>query len=228
MNKTIENLTPRQWALYRLLQSDTNRWFTQREICDAVEGYNYVENPKATNDHCSPIGADKRAINENPRVDQIIVMKDYKFKIATLEEYKEERRSHINRLLAQKRQIEAMDAKFERDGQGKLFNSVFNELKENDKHFYETFGIRNHEDEEEKVPVSVMADFKNKIVYLIHAKRITVTFNAQANMNVARCIMRGGRFVTIPNVEEEIMTLDRFEESVRKGYWSNFKKEEIK
>lgn len=139
-----EKLTPRQWSLYNLLRSEPDRWFTQKEICEAVDGYVY--NDEITrHDHCPTIGNDKKIINDNPQVDKIIVMKDNCFKIATYEEYMEERKSHIRRLKSQVAQIQAMDYKAHRDGMGKILNNIFEELKDDNKQFHETF-IKESED----------------------------------------------------------------------------------
>ena len=66
-------------------------------------------------------------------------MKNYCFKIATLEEYRAERASHIARIKSQVSQVKSVDIKFERNGQGKLFNNILEELKPENEQFHETF-----------------------------------------------------------------------------------------
>lgn len=123
-------MTARQWSLYNFLSSDPGRWFTQREICDNVEGYTYFER---NNDSCPSIRDDKLVINASPEVDKIVVMKNYCFKIGTVDEYRQERAKHIRRLKNQVQEIQNMDFKYDRDGQGKLVGE-----------FYESFVNERH------------------------------------------------------------------------------------
>lgn len=136
MNKT--KLTSRQWKLYNLLKSDPNKWFTQKEIADAIPDYNYTERK---NDKCSSIREDKIAINASIEVEKIIVMKNYCFKIGNEKEYREERRKHISRLKNQKREIENIDYKYQHNNQGKLISNQGAVIDEKSKarHFFETF-----------------------------------------------------------------------------------------
>ena len=129
-------LTPRQWALYRLLMSNPNHWFTKKEICENITDYPFYENQ--TN-QCPHIAEDKIAINGNMRVDKLIVIKHNCFKIATKEEYQRERASHIKRLKTQAQQIQDMDAKYQQDGYAKLFNNLLNELTDDNEQIHETF-----------------------------------------------------------------------------------------
>lgn len=138
-------LTTREWRLYDLLRSNPDKWFTQKEICEVVEGYNYNDNPTSTSDHCSLINADRILINRNMVIDKIIVCKNYKFKIATKEEAIKEIKSHIRRLLSQAEQIRSMEAKIYRNGQCELFNSLLNELNVKNEQYHETFKGENNE-----------------------------------------------------------------------------------
>lgn len=131
-----DDLTPRQWALYNLLNSDTNKWWTQREICDAIPSYHWIDDDR---NHCAEIGSDRRFINNSQRVDKIIVTKKHCFKIATVEEYIEDRNRHIRRLKTEVEQIKAMDFKCNRDGQVKFMNNALEELKPENEQFHETF-----------------------------------------------------------------------------------------
>lgn len=134
-----KELTPRQWGLYNLLKSQPNKWFTEYEIATSVQGYDYTENPLHSTTKCTSIFSDKNILNAHSKTDQIIVMKNHKFKIATEEEYKEERARHIRALKKQVEFIENMDKKHYRNGQGKLLNSDLGELKPHNKQFYETY-----------------------------------------------------------------------------------------
>lgn len=136
---TIENkLTSRQWCLYNLLKAEPNKWFTQKEICEAIPDYNYQER---NNDRCPNIRSDKIAINASIEVDKIVVMKNYCFKIANEEEFLEERRKHINRLKNQKCEIENMDFKYRNNGQVKLLSNKGDVIDEKSRarNFFETF-----------------------------------------------------------------------------------------
>lgn len=170
-------LSERQRTLYNLLMSQPDHWFTQREICDVISGYNYVIDPKATNDHCSTIGEDKRAINECPEAEKIVVMKNYCFKIATESEYKEERLSHINRIKSQVAQVVATDKKYYRNGTADLWDVVLNELKPDDIHFHESFFEPPTEINGEKVYTRVLINWPEKIAYIVTAKKIQICWN---------------------------------------------------
>lgn len=120
-------MTERQEKLLNLLKSEPDKWFTQKEICESISDYTFKER---NNDKCSQIRDDKVAINADKEVDSLIVMKDYKFKIGTYDEYRRERYAHVRRLKNQASEIANMDFKFRRNNQGKVFD-------ENE--FYTTF-----------------------------------------------------------------------------------------
>ena len=86
----MENLTPRQWWLYRYLESqseiDPDRWISDQEVIDACncdflyQGERYEFRKSAhTHDHCSSLRADIEAINASPRVSKMILYKNYLF-----------------------------------------------------------------------------------------------------------------------------------------------------
>lgn len=131
-------MTTRQWKLYNLLKSEPDKWFSQKEIADSIDGYEYKER---ANDRCSAIREDKNEINASLEVDKIIVMKNYKFKIGTKEEYLEERRKHVRRLKQQVKIIQDFDFKVNRDGHGKLISNKGEVIDEKSKarRFFETF-----------------------------------------------------------------------------------------
>ena len=131
-------MTTRQWKLYNLLKTEPDKWFSQKEIADAIEGYEYKERE---NDRCPTIRDDKNEINASLEVDKIIVMKNYKFKIGTKEEYLEERKKHVRRLKQQVKIIQDFDFKVNRDGHGKLISNKGEVIDEKSKarRFFETF-----------------------------------------------------------------------------------------
>lgn len=131
-------MTTRQWELYKLLRAQPDKWFSQKEICEHVEGYTYIER---NNDCCPAIRNDKLAINASSEIDKIVVMKNYQFKIATYEEYFEERRKHISRLKNQVKELQNIDYKYHMNGQGKLLSNQGVEIdgKSKARRFFETF-----------------------------------------------------------------------------------------
>lgn len=133
-------MTPRQWNLFKLLSENPDKWFSQKEIVDALEGYAYQNR---NNDKCPAIREDKIAINKSQEVDKIVVMKNYKFKIGTEKEILEERKRHLKRLIKQKQEIEDLDYKLGRNNQGKLLSNQGNVIDENSnaKEFHETYLI---------------------------------------------------------------------------------------
>jgi len=146
-------MTIRQHDLYELLMSNPNHWFTQKEICDSVFGYEYIDDDR---NHCVEIGNDRIAINEDSSVDKIIVTKNHLFKIATYEEYIRERNSHIRRLKVQVAQVKAMDRKYAQNGQQDIYNEDFNELNADIEKYHETFiktTFAIYDDENRKVTV---------------------------------------------------------------------------
>lgn len=131
-------MTQRQTDLLNYLKEVFNitpdRWVSQKEIANNVEGYTYIERP---NDRCSQIRQDKIAVNNAKDVNEIIVMKNYMYKIASECEYKEERLAHIRRLKRQVEQVKDMDFKARR-------NNTMNLLPENeDEVWFRTFYERN-------------------------------------------------------------------------------------
>lgn len=132
-------LTTRQWQLYNLLKSNPEHWFSQKEICEAIDGYEYRER-KATNDKCVDIWHDREKLNDSTEPDHIIAMKKYHFKIANREEVlAEEQRLHKVAMTAFKR-AKALRFKQERNGQHKLLTSRLEPMEESRaKAYYETF-----------------------------------------------------------------------------------------
>lgn len=220
-------LTTRQWQLYNLLKSNPDKWFSQKEICDAVDGYEYVERD---NDRCPAIRIDKNEINANDRVDKIIVMKNYCFKIGTLEEYTEERAAHIRRLKNQVKFIKDMDAKFERNGQVKLFNNILEELKPENEQYHETFIKKNEfelpkEINGVKVYTRVLIDEIQKTAYIVTVKKMIIDCEISSCNYKASCIMADDRIETIAGINENTMSFETF---MNDNYYNKFRKEFIR
>lgn len=153
----MAELTSRQYRLYDLLKSNPNHWWTQKEICDAIPTFIYIDDDR---NHCVAIGDEQRAINESMAVDKIIVTDKHCFKIANEQEYDTYRGKLIKRIINTVDQVKAWDTKYHRNGQGKLFNNELNELKPENKQFHETFI-------EQKIMV---ADFTYAYIDLKHKK----------------------------------------------------------
>lgn len=85
------HLTPRQWALLRLIKQNSfigKRKTSQKEICDSLKdyGYEWKEKDANTNDNCSAIWNDIKEINLSYDTDKIIITKDNLYWIGSEEE----------------------------------------------------------------------------------------------------------------------------------------------
>ena len=121
----------RQDLLYKLITREPNRWFTQLEIYGKVSGYVWSV---GTHDNCSSILADIHRINADPKYEQIILIKDNKFKVADDEELRIYRNKHIKKLKKQVEIVKNIDYKWKLNNQGKV-------LEEDE--FYKTFFWKN-------------------------------------------------------------------------------------
>lgn len=77
------NLTKRQKDLLRYLEQNPNKFHTQLEISQNVEGYVYSYDIR---NHLCVLWEDVEAINKNEEVEEFIYYKKYQCKIATREE----------------------------------------------------------------------------------------------------------------------------------------------
>lgn len=114
-----EGLTERQLNLHKLLLTNPNKWFTQKEICDVILDYEYRER-KNTSDKCSTIWQDREEINKSDEVENIIAMKNYCFKIANLEETVEEETRLYKNAMRNLKRMTVIKKKRLMDGQGRL------------------------------------------------------------------------------------------------------------
>lgn len=87
------HLTPRQWALYRLIYHNSfieRRKTTQKEICEKLADYGYVySETNGTTDKCSMIWNDVNANNMSLEHDKIIITKKYVYWIGNERETKQ-------------------------------------------------------------------------------------------------------------------------------------------
>lgn len=132
-------LTPRQWALYRLIKYNSlveHRKTTQKEICDKLGetfGYKWVETSGENHDHCSTIWKDIKDNNESYEHDKIIISKNYEYWIGNEEETQEFLNELWNNLCPRLVRYWNYKQKVARNGQGQLFSTKLNPIDENSK-----------------------------------------------------------------------------------------------
>lgn len=117
-------LTPRQWALYRLIKANTleGRKTTQREICNAIPEYEWVDNDKV-HDHCSSIWGDINALNFHPNIQKTIISDNFEYWIGSkkeVEAYCDKLWQAISPRLSRYWNIVK---KMKLDGQGQIFSA---------------------------------------------------------------------------------------------------------
>lgn len=136
-------LTPRQWALYRLIYNNSivfNRKTTQKEICDSIRGYEWNDDP-TTHDHCSAIWSDITANNLSFSHDKVIISKNFEYWIGSEEETKEFLDDLWKQLAPRLMRYWFYKAKIKRNGQGKLLSNELNPITDDSKarEFVESF-----------------------------------------------------------------------------------------
>lgn len=117
-------LTPRQWALYRLIKANTleGRKTTQREICNAITEYVWVDDDKV-HDHCSSIWGDINALNFHPNIQKTIISDNFEYWIGSkkeVEAYCDKLWQAISPRLSRYWNIVK---KMKLDGQGQIFSA---------------------------------------------------------------------------------------------------------
>ena len=119
-------LTPRQRALYRLIKENTlqGRKTTQREICDKIEGYSYIDS-KNSHDHCPQIWVDvegEDGLNFSPSIQKIIIMRDFEYWIGNEEEVEDYLTFKWKAIAPRLVRYWMLKSKVANDGQGQLFD----------------------------------------------------------------------------------------------------------
>lgn len=122
------NLTPRQWALYRLIKENTEqgRKTTQREICDKIPEYTWNEKGSGAHDHCPSIWTDiygDDGINFNPHIHKIIDGTNFEYFVCNEEEAQAFADKLWKALEPRLTRYWATVAKIESDGQCQLFDA---------------------------------------------------------------------------------------------------------
>lgn len=139
-----ETLTPRQWALWRLIEHNSlieHRKTSQREIFENVEGYEWNEK-ETCHDHCPAIWADINANNESDYHDKIIISKDFEYWIGSQRETEAFLRRLWRQVSPRLKRFWKYTKKTKLDGTGKLLSNQGSPIEEhnnNIKLFHEAF-----------------------------------------------------------------------------------------
>ena len=127
-------LTPRQWALYRLIEHNSkveHRRTTQREIYDSLQsyGYEWTDNPKS-HDHCAAIWTDVSANNLSLEHDGIIISDKFTYWLGSKDETKRFLQKLWNDISPRLKRYWNYVKKLGMDCQGKLFDKNLNPIYE--------------------------------------------------------------------------------------------------
>lgn len=135
------NLTPREWATYRLIKHNSlveHRKTTQREIYEKVSGYEWNSDEKA-HDHCSQIWTDIKNNNESLEHEKIIISKNFEYWIGSEKETREYLKTLWKALAPRLKRYWLFTKKVGMDGLGKLIDKNGNPTDEKTRQFYECF-----------------------------------------------------------------------------------------
>ena len=144
--ETTTPLTPRQWALWRLIMHNSlveHRKTTQKEICEKLAdyGYKWVETNGENHDHCAMIWKDVKDNNESVEHDKIIISKNFEYWIGSERETREFIKGLWKALSPRLKRYWNYLKKFGLDGQGKLFSKEGNPIDDSStaQKFHEVF-----------------------------------------------------------------------------------------
>ena len=120
-------LTPRQWALYRLIERNTEegRKTTQNEICALIEGYEWNEKSANAHDHCVSIWTDingAKGLNFSSEIQKTIISDNFEYWIGNKEEVEEYQKKLWRDLYPRLVRYWNIVSKAKMDGQGQLFS----------------------------------------------------------------------------------------------------------
>lgn len=207
-------LTSKEWRVYNLLKSQPDHWFSCEEIKKEVPDVVVIDDERNPSPELTQM---RIKLNDSPEIDKIITTKAHKFKIATFEEYKQERSSHIARIKSQVAQVKAQDKKFEQDGQGKLFNNILDELKPENEQFHETFVDKPIvvEKEFEDPKAIAFVDLYHKTVHFVEKVDSYKYYKAEKLVMVTNCF---GYLIDLHCISE-IYSFNEFRE--HKEYFDN-------
>lgn len=118
-----ENLTPRQIAVWELIEHNSLRLFrktSQREIYKKVKGFEWNDEPTA-HDHCPAIWNDIKDCNESPYHDKIIISKNFEYWIGSKKETEQYIRFLWNAISPRLKRYWNIVKKTKLDGTGRMF-----------------------------------------------------------------------------------------------------------
>lgn len=128
------SLTPRQWALYRLIERNSKIWHrktTQREIYDELSSYGYEWNDSPTaHDHCSAIWGDVAENNLSLEHDAIIISNNFEYWIGSKRETERFLQKLWKDLSPRLNRYWNYVRKVGYDGQGKIYDKNLNPVYE--------------------------------------------------------------------------------------------------
>ena len=130
-------LTPRQWALWRLIEHNSlveHRKTTQKEICQQLSEYGYVYNDEeSVHDHCVAIWKDVKDNNESLEHNKIIISKNFEYWIGSQEESDQFVQDLWKALVPRLTRYWNYYKKLKRNGQGKLLSNQLKPIDEDNK-----------------------------------------------------------------------------------------------
>ena len=129
------DLTPRQWAVYRLIYANSmvlHRKTTQREIYESVNGYEWNDS-ESCHDHCPAIWTDITANNLSFSHDKLIISKNFEYWIGDKEETQEFIDALWEQLEPRLNRYWKYKAKAKLDGQGKLLSNDLQPINDSSK-----------------------------------------------------------------------------------------------
>lgn len=141
-----DKLTPRQWALWRLVEYNStieHRKTTQKEICDKLGEYGYEWNQdEKCHDHCTMVWNDIKDLNLSYENDKVIISKNFEYWIGNEEETQEFLDKLWNDLFPRLKRYWDYKQKVSRNGQGQLLSTRLDPIEENSKarKFVESYG----------------------------------------------------------------------------------------
>lgn len=131
----VSELTPKQWALYRLIYTNSmvlHKKTSKREIYESIRGYEWNDDPNV-HDHCSAIWKDVVDNNLSFSHDKIIIAKNDEYWLGNEEETEEFLNDLWNQLFPRLQRYWFYKAKIKRNGQGKLLSNNLDPIDENSK-----------------------------------------------------------------------------------------------
>ena len=141
------SLSPLHWELYRLIYHNSfveHRKTTQKEICDAISGFDW-NNEETVHDHCPKVWTYIKDNNESMEHSKIIISKNFEYWIGSEEETKDFLLGLWKALEPRLSRYWKYTQKVKMDGLGRLFDKNGNPLTSKCSQFFECFNDYNIE-----------------------------------------------------------------------------------